>query len=137
MRITLIGHPTAKELEIHDGSVAFDYTLRDAQGNAIGQRTSTTIGVPDEYCASRFAVALGLETDTPAVWRVSKDTLIGRVLAAGALPQVMAALAAQSEEQQFVFAQSAWFWSTNPTLRGLCGALGLNADEILAPDPYL
>jgi hypothetical protein len=70
-------------------------------------------------------------------WRVSKDTLISRVLAAGALPQVMAALAAQSEEQQFVFAQSAWFWSNNPTLRGLCGALGLDADEILAPDPYL
>jgi len=78
-----------------------------------------------------------VEPEPPQPWRVSKDTIISRVLASGALPQVMAALAAQSEEQQFVFAQSAWFWSTNPTLRGLCGALGLDADEILAPDPYL
>jgi hypothetical protein len=75
--------------------------------------------------------------EPPQPWRVSKDTLISRVLAAGALPHVMAALASQTAEQQFVFAQSAWFWSNNATLRGLCAALGLNADEILAPDPYL
>jgi hypothetical protein len=77
------------------------------------------------------------ELANPQPWRVSKDTLIGRVLEAGALPQVMAALASQSPEQQFVFAQSAWFWSNNATLRGLCAALGLDADAILAPDPYL
>jgi hypothetical protein len=68
---------------------------------------------------------------------VSKDTLISRVLEAGKLSEVMAALAAQSEEQQFVFSQSAWFWSNNATLRGLCGALELDADAILARDPYL
>lgn len=76
-------------------------------------------------------------TDTPiAVWRVSKDTLITRVVAANALPQVMAAMAQQSAEDQFVFLHSAWFHSDNARLRGLCAALNLDADALLAPDPY-
>lgn len=70
-------------------------------------------------------------------WRVSKDTLISRVLAAGNLPEVMAALSAQTPEQQFVFEHSAWFWSTNATLRGLCTALGMDPDEIMARDEFL
>lgn len=69
--------------------------------------------------------------------RVSKDTIVARVEAAGALPAVMAALAAQSPEQQFVWTHSGWFWSTNETLRGLCAALGLDPAAILGPDPYL
>lgn len=73
----------------------------------------------------------------PTRYRVSKDTMISRVVAANALPAVMQALASQSAEDQFVFAQSAWFWSNNATLRGLCAALGLDADVLLAPDPYL
>jgi hypothetical protein len=73
----------------------------------------------------------------PPPWRVSKDTLISRVLAAGKLPEVMAALASQTAEQQFVFEHSAWFWSTNPTLRGLCTALGMDPDAILARDEFL
>jgi hypothetical protein len=75
----------------------------------------------------------------PEPWRVSKDTIIGRVLAEGKLPQVMASLAAQPQEDQFVWANSAWFWSNNVTLRGLCAhpAISLDADAVLAPDPYL
>ena len=73
----------------------------------------------------------------PRPWRVSKDTLISRVLAAGKLPEVMAALASQTPEQQFVFEHSAWFWSTNATLRGLCTALGMDPDAILARDEFL
>ena len=73
----------------------------------------------------------------PEPWRVSKDTLISRVIEAGALPAVMAALASQTDEQQFVFEHSAWFRSNNATLRGMCAALSLDADAILAPDPYL
>jgi len=85
------------------------------------------------------AEALASYLARPIPWRVSKDTLISRVLEAGKLPEVMAALAAQSEEQQFVFSQSAWFWSSNATLRGLCASpsIGLDADAILARDPYL
>ena len=75
----------------------------------------------------------------PQPWRVTKDTIIGRVSAEGKLPQVMAALASQSQEDQFVWANSAWFWSNNATLRGLCAhpAIGLDADVVLAPDPFL
>lgn len=73
----------------------------------------------------------------PQPWRVSKDTIISRVLEDGKLPQVMAALASQSAEQQFLWNNSLWFWSTNATLRGLCTALEMDPDEILARDPFL
>lgn len=72
----------------------------------------------------------------PAPWRVSKDTLVSRI-PVEVLPVVMAALAQQSPEQQFLFNQSAWFWSTNANLRGLAQALNLDADALLAPDPFL
>ena len=75
----------------------------------------------------------------PAIerWRVSKDTLISRVVAADRLPDVMAALAAQPAADPFIWYQSAWFWSDNPRIRGLCTALGLDAEALLAADPYL
>lgn len=72
-----------------------------------------------------------------APYRVSKDTIVSRVLANGALQAVIAALSAQSEEQRFLWANSAWFWNNNPTLNAICEQLNLDADEILAPDPYL
>jgi hypothetical protein len=49
----------------------------------------------------------------------------------------MAALASQTPEQQFVFEHSAWFWSTNATLRGLCTHLQMDPDAILARDEFL
>ena len=73
-----------------------------------------------------------------ARWRVSKDTIITRLsVNPSDLANVMAALATQSEEQQFIFTQSAWFWSDNATLRGLCAALGIDADALLDRDPFL
>lgn len=77
-----------------------------------------------------------LATAEPPRWRVSKDTLVGRI-PTEALPSVMSALAQQSPEQQFLFLQSAWFWSDNANLRGLAEALDLDADALLAPDPFL
>ena len=90
-----------------------------------------------EALKATHAEALDAYNNRPRPWRVSKDTLISRVLAAGKLPEVMAALASQTPEQQFVFEHSAWFWSTNATLRGLCTALGMDPDAILARDECL
>jgi hypothetical protein len=72
----------------------------------------------------------------PPRWRVSKDTIIGRI-PAESLAAVMGALASQSAAEQFVFLNSAWFWSDNAQLRGLCAALGLDADALLDRDPFL
>jgi hypothetical protein len=72
----------------------------------------------------------------PERWPVKKDTLVGRISDAD-LPNVMAALASQPPEAQFRFNQSDWFWSDNATIRGLCAALGLDADVLLARDPLI
>ena len=72
-----------------------------------------------------------------APYRVSKDTIISRVLAAGALQAVIAVLSAQSDEQKFLWENSAWFWNNNPTLNAICAQLNLDADEILSQDPYM
>jgi hypothetical protein len=137
---TAITHPTATEIEFHDGSLSLEYTLRDANGNAVSQRVRASVGIADDYVARKLAETMGFDAGpAESRWRVSKDTIIGRVSAAGKLPQVMAALAAQPQEDQFVWANSAWFWSNNATLRGLCAhpAIGLDADAVLAPDPFL
>lgn len=78
-----------------------------------------------------------VETVEPHPWRVGKGTIMDRIEVAGALPSVMAVFAAQSAEDQFRWTNNPWFWSTNSTLRQLCAALGLDADAILAPDPFL
>ena len=70
-------------------------------------------------------------------WRVSKDTIITRVRAAHKLPEVIVTLATQPAEEQFVWDHSAWFWSTNATLRGLCTHLQMDPDAILARDEFL
>lgn len=77
------------------------------------------------------------EPVVPQPYRVSKDTIISRVTELGALSLVMSALAQQTPEHQFVWTHSAWFWSDNATLRGLCHAIGLDAEAVLAPDPYI
>jgi hypothetical protein len=63
--------------------------------------------------------------------------MIERIKAAGKLAQARTIYAAQSAADQFDFDQMAWFWNTNARMIGFVQALGLNADEILAPDPYL
>jgi hypothetical protein len=70
-------------------------------------------------------------------YRVSKDTITSRVLEAGKLTELMTLLANLSPEQQFLWSGFSWFWSNNATVRGMATQLGLDPDQILAPDPYL
>jgi hypothetical protein len=69
--------------------------------------------------------------------RVSKDTITGRVLAAGKVADLMALIASLTPEQQFLWGGFSWFWSDNATVIGMCQQLGLDPAVILAPDPYL
>lgn len=103
---------------------------------AIAKHTEMTQSEVVELRAEH-AEALAAYIARPQPWRVSKDTLIGRVIAEGRLDDVMTALAAQTPAQQFAFTHSAWFWSNNETLRGLCADLEMDADVILARDEFL
>lgn len=69
--------------------------------------------------------------------RVSKDTITARVMNAGKLPDLMTLIASLPADQQFLWTNFAWFWSTNPTIIGMCQQLGLDPAVILAPDPFL
>lgn len=73
----------------------------------------------------------------PAPYRVSKDTICSRVLAAGKLPDLMTLIDGLPAEQQFLWDNYAWFWNNNPTVNAMCVQLGLDPAIILAPDPYL
>lgn len=73
----------------------------------------------------------------PAPYRVSKDTIVSRVNDANKVPDLMTLLASLPAEQKFLWDNFAWFWSTNPTIVGMCSQLGLDPAVILAPDPYL
>ena len=75
-------------------------------------------------------------SESAPVWRVSKDTLLVRVEAAGKVAEVMAAIGALPDDERFLFTNFAWFWSNNPRIVAMCQALGLDPDEILAPDEY-
>lgn len=129
----------ADDPRVSDGYPAgYPETVKPLTADAVAEHTEMTQAEVDALKA-QHAAALEAYNTRPRPWRVSKDTLISRVLAAGKLPQVMAALASQTAEQQFVFEHSAWFWSSNATLRALCAAPGLDMDpdEILARDPFL
>lgn len=73
----------------------------------------------------------------PEPYRVSKDTICSRVLAAGKLPDLMTLIDGLPPEEQFLWTNYAWFWSNNPTVNAMCAQLGLDPAVILAPDPYL
>jgi len=73
----------------------------------------------------------------PQPYRVSKDTITSRVLAAGKIPELMAVIDGLPAEQQFLWTNYAWFWNTNQTAIAICAQLGLDPAVILAPDPYL
>lgn len=77
--------------------------------------------------------------EAPQPHRVSKDTIIGRLDAAGKLEAARTILAAQTTLDQYRFTHSAWFWSDNAKLRGLCAhpSVALNPDDVLAPDEWL
>ena len=69
--------------------------------------------------------------------RVTKDTITSRVLEAGKLPDLIALISSLPADQQFLWSGFSWFWSSNATIRGMAAQLGLDPDQILAPDPYL
>ena len=73
----------------------------------------------------------------PQPYRVSKDTIVSRVLAAGKLNDLIALTNGLPEDQAYLWNNFAWFWDTNPTIIGMCQQLGLDPAVILAPDPYL
>lgn len=70
-------------------------------------------------------------------YRVSKDTIVSRVLAAGKLNDLIALTDGLPTDQAYLWNNFAWFWDTNPTIIGMCQQLGLDPAVILAPDPYL
>jgi hypothetical protein len=70
-------------------------------------------------------------------YRVSKDTIVSRVLAAGKLNDLIALTNGLPEDQAYLWNNFAWFWDTNPTIIAMCQQLGLDPAVILAPDPYL
>ena len=70
-------------------------------------------------------------------YRVSKDTITSRVLAADKVADLMTLIASLTPEQQFLWGGFSWFWSDNATVIGMCQQLGLDPAVILAPDPYL
>lgn len=89
----------------------------------------------EEFNALRAA---GWEpTEYVPPYRVSKDTITSRVLEAGKLPDLIAMIAALPADQQFLWNGFSWFWSNNATIRGMAQQLGLDPDQVLAPDPYL
>jgi hypothetical protein len=73
----------------------------------------------------------------PQPYRVSKDTIVSRILAAGKLNDLIALTDSLPTDQAYLWDSFAWFWNTNPTIVGMCAQLGLDPAVILAPDPYL
>lgn len=74
--------------------------------------------------------------EQPTRYRVSKDTLMSRVAAAGdqyvlALDDV---LQAQPRARQILWRDFAWFHSDNQSVRGLIAHIGLDPEVILAPE---
>ena len=118
------------------------YVVKNPTPDTIARVSPTPTGAPGEEAMTEAAFKIWADAQPPLGsepaerWRVSKDTIIGRIPEAS-LTAVMAALASQSAAEQFKFTQSAWFWSDNAQLRGLCAALGLDADALLDRDPFL
>ena len=127
--------------------LTLDCALRsetDPQIIATLQRKGWTVTVPPTFDPA---------TEQPPVWeacawvvkpipapqpyRVSKDTIVSRVNDATKVPDLMALIDSLPAEQKFLWDNFAWFWSTNPTIAGMCSQLGLDPAVILAPDPYL
>lgn len=72
----------------------------------------------------------------PQPYRVSKDRLMMRIAAKGdakviALDDI---LLAQPRAQQILWRDFAWFSSDNASVRALITAIGLDPEEILAPE---
>jgi len=70
-------------------------------------------------------------------YRVSKDTIVSRIVAAGKLDDLIALTDGLPTDQAYLWNNFAWFWNDNPTVNAMCVQLGLDPAVILAPDPYL
>lgn len=82
------------------------------------------------------AAEIAANNPPPPPWRVSKDTLLGRVDAAGKTAECMAIISSLSQAEQFLWTNFAWFWSNNERIRAMIAGVGLNPNDIMAPDPY-
>lgn len=135
---TTITHPTATEIEFHDGSLTLEYTLHDASGNAVGPRVRASVGIADDYVARKLAETMGFDAGlTESRWRVNKDTLITRITDAGKLADARTLYGSQNAANKFDFDQMCWCWNTNVKIRGFVTELGLDPDVILARDDFL
>jgi hypothetical protein len=90
----------------------------------------------EERDAEDEAIRLANLPPEPGPWRVSKDTLLGRIDAEGKTADCMAIIASLTPAEQFLWTNFAWFWSNNERIRGMITGVGLNPNTIMAPDPY-
>jgi len=90
----------------------------------------------DANAPGRPIVERTIEPPTPPRHRVSKDTMLVRVEAAGKVAEVMGLIAALPQDEQFLFSNFAWFWSDNARIRAMCAAVGLDAEVLLAEDEF-
>ena len=101
----------------------------------------TTVTDLDAKTYSRRATVRALTADEiaariPGPHRVSKDTMTMRIAAAGKVGPARAMIAQMGTDEKWIFEQLAWFHSDNSELRAGLAAIGLDPDEILAPDPF-
>jgi hypothetical protein len=67
-------------------------------------------------------------------YKISKDTIINRIDAAGKLSDAAVIYSSSSDEDKMRYDGNSWFWSDNPRILGLIEALGLNPSIILSRD---
>jgi len=90
----------------------------------------------DANAPGRPIVERTIEPPSPTPHRVSKDTMLVRVEAAGKVAEVMGLIEALPPDEQFLFTNFAWFWSDNARIRAMCAAVGVDPDVILAEDEF-
>lgn len=90
----------------------------------------------DAFAPGQPIVERTVEPPTPEPHRVSKDTMLVRVEAAGKVAEVMGLIAALPADEQFLFSNFAWFWSDNARIIAMCQAVGLDPEVILAEDEF-
>jgi len=85
-------------------------------------------------------IALKYKLDVPDAskrHKVSKDTLMSRIAAAGKLADAQTIYASQSDVEKFAWDSYQWFWSDNQQIIGFSQVLGLDPKVILAVDPQM
>lgn len=70
-------------------------------------------------------------------YRVSKDTIVSRILEANKINDLITTVGGLPADQKFLWDNFAWFWSDNSTVIALANQINLDPNVILAEDPYL